>query len=79
MKLLTSRSWMPLGRIRAQAWMIPVSSSTVNRLFSILVSGSTSVQMDQPWLIIARISASSTPASRSGVSVCCRCSSGYFS
>ena len=45
MKLLTSMSVMPFGRILAAAWMMPLSSSTVKRLFSIALSGSTSVHI----------------------------------
>ena len=77
--LLTSRSSSPWGRIRAQAWMMPVSSSTVKRLFSRFVSGLTSLQRPQPWLKMARTSSSDTPAASSGSFVCCRCSSGNFS
>ena len=42
LRLLTSRSVIPVGRMRAQAMTMPVSSSTANRLFSRLVSGFTS-------------------------------------
>ena len=42
LRLPTSRSVIPVGRMRAQAMTMPVSSSTANRLFSRLVSGFTS-------------------------------------
>ncbi len=67
--------WAAYGRWRQSGR----SAHHANKLFSMFVRGSTSVQMPHPWANMARMLVSSTPAWRNGSSVCCRCSSGYCS
>ncbi len=67
------------GRISAEAFTRPVSSSMVKRTFSMRCTGSTSVQMPHPWLTTARMYSSGKPASCRMAGLFLQCSSGNSS